>query len=69
MKAKLFLFYLRIRKLLPAFALFCLAVTIYNQFLNYRNAFADTSPWTVEEVIYGDRFIASRNGKQAAKTP
>ena len=64
MKAKLFLFYLRIRKFLPAIALFCLAVTIYNQFLNYRNAFADTNPWIVEEVITGDRFITSRNGER-----
>jgi hypothetical protein len=66
MKAKLFLFYLRIRKLLPAIALLCLAVTIYNQFLDYRTqlAIADTSPWIVEEILTGDRFIASRSGKQ-----
>lgn len=74
MNAKLFLFYLRIKPLLYAIsvswhcviALFGLAVTIYNQFLNYRTqlAIADTSPWIVEEVIYGDRFIANRNGKQ-----
>jgi hypothetical protein len=66
MKAKLFLAYLRIRKLLPAIALFCLGVSIYDRFLKYRYslAIADTSPWIVEEVIYGDRFVASRNGKQ-----
>jgi hypothetical protein len=64
MNAKLFLFYLRIRKLLPAIAICSLAVTIYDRFPNYRNAFADTSPWIVEEIIYGDRFIATRSGKQ-----
>ena len=64
MNAKLFLAYLRIRKLLPVIVIPCLAVTIYNQFLNYRNAFADTSPWIVEEIIYGERLTVSRHGKQ-----
>jgi hypothetical protein len=64
MNAKLFLVYLRIRKLLPAIAFLSLAAIIYNQFLNYRNALANTAPWIVEEIIYGDRFIATRNGKQ-----
>ena len=50
MKAKLFLAYLRIRKLLPAIAIFCLAVTIYNQFLDYRYSWANTAPWIVEEI-------------------
>jgi hypothetical protein len=64
MNAKLFLVYLRIRKLLPAIAFLGLVITIYNQFPNYRNALADNSPWIVEEIIYGDRFRASRSEKQ-----
>jgi hypothetical protein len=54
MNAKLFLVYLRIRKLLPAIAILSLAVTIYNQFLNYHHSLADTNPWIVKDVLSGN---------------
>ena len=64
MKAKLFLANLRIKPLLYAIAILCIAVTIYNQFLNHRLKFVNTDPWIVSDVVSGDRLLVERKGQE-----
>lgn len=78
MNAKLFLIYLRVRKLLPAIsvswhcviAFFGLAVTAINQFLNYRHllaerwGFVNTDPWIVQSVLSGNSLTVVRGDEK-----
>ena len=64
MKTKLLGAYLRIKPLLYAIAILCLAVIIYNQFLNHRLKFVNTDPWIVTDVISGDRLMVERSGEK-----
>ena len=60
MKAKLFLANLKIKPVLYAIAVLCVAVMAANQYISRRSKPAN-NPWIVGDVISGDRFIVQRN--------
>ncbi len=60
MKAKLFLANLRIKPLLYAIAILCIAAIAANKYIN-RHPKIYNNPWIVLDVISGDRFIVQRD--------
>ncbi len=62
MKSKLLLTYLKIQPLLLTVAVIGLFLIGMNHWQNTRIVPSD--PWIVKDVVSGDRFIASRKGKE-----
>ncbi len=60
MKAKLFLANLKIKPVLYAIAILCIAAIAANKYIN-RHPKIYNNPWIVLDVISGDRFIVQRD--------
>lgn len=62
MTVKLFLIYLKIRKLLPGIAIVSCLITAVNQYQNYQSKLFKGS-WQVKEVISGEKLTVFRNNE------
>ena len=59
MRVKLFLIYLKIRKLLPGIAIVSYSIAVVNQYQNYQSKLSEVS-WQVKEVISGEKLTVFR---------
>ncbi len=62
MKVKLFLANLKIKPVLYAIAILCIAAIAANQYINRRPKLYN-NPWIVVDIISGDRFMVQRKNQ------
>ncbi len=64
LKSRLFLIYLRFKSLSSKIAFLGLVAIIYSEFHHHRLKLANNNPWSVTDVISGDRFLVERKGQE-----
>ena len=64
LKSRLFLIYLRVKSLSSKIAFLGLVAIIYSEFHHHRLKLTNNNPWSVTDVISGDRFLVERKGQE-----
>ena len=64
LKSRLFLIYLRVKSLSSKIAFIGLLAIIYSEFHQHRLKLTNNNPWSVTDVISGDRLIVERKGQE-----